>query len=67
MNADLHNLDNHEYDHEPSHWEHPWNDGYESSYDDGRGDPDETALEMADAELDQIDRWIDVAEQHDPN
>lgn len=56
--ADLHNLD----DPESPQWESPWNGDY-----DELGDPDETALEMADAELDQIDRWIDVAEQNDPN
>ncbi len=55
MAADLHNLDD-----QPA----PAWDADESLYDE-MGDPDELALEMADAELDQINHWIDIAEQRD--
>ena len=57
MNADLHNLDD-----LPAP---PWGvEDFESLYEE-LGDPDELALERADAELDQINHWINVAEQND--
>ena len=57
MNADLHNLDDSSVP--------PWGvEDFESLYEES-GDPDELALEQADAELDQINHWIDVAEKND--
>ena len=56
MVADLHNLDD-----QPAP---AWDADSESLYDE-LGDPDALALEIADAELDQINHWIDVAEQND--
>ena len=65
MNADLHNLDDlpvpsweDDRDYRPPY-------GYQEWLYDESGDPDELALERADAELDQINHWIDVAEQND--
>ena len=57
MNADLHNLN----DLPPEPWGEPWQDDYDCD----ELDPDEIALERAESELDQIERWVDVAEQHD--
>ena len=56
MAADLHNLDD-----QPAP---AWDADSESLYDE-MSDSDELALEMADAELDQINHWIDIAEQGD--
>ncbi len=59
--ADLHNLD----DSPTPPWQQFPNE-FESLYDDwDRENLDEIALAIADAELDQVERWIDVAEQHD--
>ncbi len=64
MAADLHNLDDaptprwaDDPDYRPLY-------SFGSHYDES-GDPDELALERADAELEQINHWIDVAEQGD--
>ena len=64
MNADLHNLDDSSIPAWADDPEYRQPYGYGSHYDES-GDPDELALEQADAELDQINHWIDVAEQND--
>ncbi len=57
MAASLHNLDD-QLD-EPPAWE------YYADLDDIDDDIDPILLERHENELDQINRWIDVAEQHD--
>lgn len=61
MNADLHNLE----DRDELYWIQPGETDRESLYDE-IGDPDEPALNRIESELDQIERWINVAESTQP-